>query len=293
MSYHIVTDSVIDLPSSLVDKWNLTIIPYVFTLDGKDYHNYIDHRELPIKDFYTALREGKIGSTTLVNSHRYVEVWEPILEEGKDIFYICLSSGISKSYDQSLMAIAEMKEKYPDRKIVSIDSKGGSLGQGLLTYYAVKGRDAGKNLDELTAYIEGLVNRLNHWIMPDDLNHLRRGGRVSGAAAFIGTMLNVKPVLTMIDDGRIVPVHKVRGTKKGLSYIIEQMVERGFDLKESIITIAHSDVPDLVNQAKELISEKFNNCEFIVNELGPIVGSHCGPGTIGIMFLGKDRYKLG
>lgn len=287
-NYKIVVDSTIDLPLHLADELGLTIIPFIFTLDGKDYYNHLDYSDMSVKDFYKALRDGTTGSTTQITAFRYVEAWEPILKEGKDILCISLSSGVSKSYEQSLIAVKEMKEKYPDRKIISIDSKSGALGEGIIAYYAARSRDDKKSLEETAAYIESLVPRMQHWIMVDDLHHLRRGGRVSGATAFVGTILSIKPILTLVDDGRIVPVHKVRGRNNALKYFLEKMNVQDMEPK-GLIGIVHSDMPELAQQLKEMIIEKFGPSELIINDLGPVVGTHTGPGTIAVMFLGGKR----
>ncbi|MCL2218036.1 MAG: DegV family EDD domain-containing protein, partial [Defluviitaleaceae bacterium] len=175
-NYAIVVDSTTDLPPKLAEEWGLEVIPYIFTMDGKEYYNHLDYREMPVKNFYGALRGGKLASTTQVTTHRYMEAWEPFLKEGKDVLYMCLSSMLSKSYDQSVLAAREAAEAYPDRKVITIDTKAASVGQGLLAYYASKARDEGKALEENASYIEGLIPRLHHWVMADDLNHLRRGG---------------------------------------------------------------------------------------------------------------------
>jgi len=288
-NYKIVVDSTTDLPPHLAEDWGLTVIPLLVTLGGVDYFNYLDHRELPLKDFYQALREGQTGSTTQVTSFRYMEAWEPILQEGKDVLYIGLSSALSKSYEQSLLAVETLKEKYPERKVISIDSKSASLGQGMVAYYAVKCWSEGKNLEETAAYLEKLIAHFQIWIMADDLHHLRRGGRVSPAAAFVGTMLGVKPILTFYADGRIVPVHKVRGRAKALEYFVEQMRVQKVDAKEQVIGIAHSDMPELAEELKEMICAACQPAECIIADIGPVIGAHTGPGTIGMMFLGSAR----
>ena len=291
MSFKIVIDSTTDLPQGLADKWGLTVIPYIYNLDGKEYYNYLDYRQLSVKDFYGALRGGKTATTTQVTTFRYLEAWEPILKEGNDVLYMCLSSALSKSYDQSVLAAREAAETYPDRKIITIDSKAASLGQGLLAFYAAKARDEGKTLEETAAYIESLIPRVNLWIMADDLNHLRRGGRVSGASAFVGTMLSIKPILTILDDGKLVPISKVRGRGKALDYMLERMKE-GMNPKDQTVFIAHSDVPEFAEQAKNMFAEKLGVENFIVNEIGPVIGAHTGPGTLAAIFLANDRPKV-
>ena len=292
-SYTIVVDSTTDLPPNLAEEWGLTVIPYIFTLDGKEYYNYLDYRQMSVGDFYNALREGKMGSTTQVTFNRYLETWEPILQEGKDVLYMCLSSALSKSYEQSVLAAKEAAEKYPDRKVITIDSKSASLGQGLLAYYSAKYRDEGKSLEENAAAIESIIPKLQHWVMADDLHHLRRGGRVSGASAFVGSMLNIKPILSILEDGRLAPLHKVRGRNKALAHFIEEMGKTGFNPKDQKVFIAHSDASDLAEQLRKMISDKFGTKDFVVNYIGPVIGAHTGPGTLAFMYLGDGPRQTG
>jgi len=281
-SYEIFVDSTTDLPANLADELGLHVIPYIFTLDGKEYHNYLDYRELSVRDFYNTLRAGKTGSTTQVTAHRYLEAWRPFLEDGKDIIYMCLSSMLSKSYEQSLLAAREAQETYPGRKVIAIDSKSASLGQGLLAVMAARAKD--KNIDELAAYIEGIIPKIQHWIMADDLHHLRRGGRVSGAKAVIGTMLNVKPILTIVDTGKLISAGKARGRNKALALFLEQLEKYRY-VKGETVCVAHSDAPELAEQLKAMLAEK-GITDIIVNEIGPVIGAHTGPGTIAMVFTG-------
>ena len=286
-NYVIVADSCGDLPARLEE--GMVIIPYIYTLDGKEYYSYSDYREQPVKDFYDALRAGKTASTSQVTPQRYVEIWEPILQEGKDVLYICLSSMLSKSFEMSQLAVRELNEKYPDRKVISIDSKAASIGIGLLAVNAVKARNDGMSLDAAAAHIQELITRTHHWVMADDLHHLRRGGRVSGAAAFVGTMLSVKPILSMTADGKLVPLHKARGRDKAFEYIIEKLNEFKYDPADGAIYISHSDVPDYAQKVQEMITAKFGHTEFVVNVIGPVIGAHTGPGTIALIFAGKEK----
>ncbi|MCL2203381.1 MAG: DegV family protein [Defluviitaleaceae bacterium] len=288
--FQIVIDSTADLRPEWAQEWGIhTVIPYIVTVDGKDYFNYLDGRDISTKDFYNLLRSGKTGSTTQITAFRYIEAWEPLLKSGQDILYLCLSGALSKSYEQSLLAVAEMGKRYPERKVISLDTKSASLGQGLLVYYAVCAQREGKTLEETATYVEGLVPRLFHWIMADDLHHLRRGGRVSGAAAFVGSMLKIKPMLTVVADGRIVPIHKVRGHEKAIEYILSRMEVH--KMEEQLVGIVHSDAPELADQLKEKITAKYGNLEFLVNSIGPVIGAHTGPGTVAAVFLGDERLK--
>jgi len=288
-NYEIVVDSTVDLPPSLAEEWGLTVIPYIFILDSNEYFNHLDYRDLSVKDFYDTLRAGKTASTTQVTAHRYLEAWEPILKEGKDILYMCLSSQLSKSYEQSILAANEAKELYPDRTVITIDSKAASLGQGALAYYAYKAKEEGKSLQENADYIKGLLPNMHIWVMADDLHHLRRGGRVSGASAFVGTMLSIKPILSILSDGKLAPLHKVRGRTRALDLFIEKMEEASFAPVDQPIFIAHSDIPELANQLKNMIQEKYGTKTFIINEVGPVIGAHTGPGTVAVIFMGEKN----
>ena len=287
-NYKIVVDSTTDMPPSLAEKLGVHVIPYIFTLDGKEYYNHLDYRDISVKEFYNNLRAGKMAQTTQVTSARYVEELEPFLKEGKDILYMCLSSMLSKSYEQSILASTELKEAYPDRKVISIDSKAASIGQCALAYYAARAKEEGKNLVENAAYINKLIPRLHHWVMADDLHHMRRGGRVSGASAFVGTMLSIKPILTMLDDGKLVPLQKVRGRSKALECFLEKISEYKIDQQHDTVFIAHSDVVEFANEVKEKIEEKFGVKNFVINEIGPVIGAHTGPGTIAVIFVSEN-----
>jgi len=286
-NYVIVVDSTTDLTPKMADDLGLVVIPYIFTMEDKDYFNYLDYRELSVKDFYSALRNGKMSTTTQVTAHRYMEAWEPFLKEGKDILYMCLSSALSKSYDQSQMAAMQAMEDYPGRKVITIDTKAASLGQGLLAHYASKAQDEGKTLEENGTYLNELVTRLHHWVVPDDLHHLRRGGRLSGASAFVGTMLSIKPVLSITEEGKLVPVGKVRGWNKAMEHILERMAELGMSPADQPVFIAHGDCIEKANEISAKIAAKFGTTEFIINEVGPVIGTHAGPGTVAVIFLGS------
>ena len=282
-NYVVVSDSCGDLTPAMAE--GIVILPYIYTMDGKDYYNYQDYREQSKKEFYDALRAGKMASTTQITPLRYAEAWEPFLQEGKDVLYICLSSMLSKSYEMSQLAAQELSEKYPDRKIITIDSKAACMGIGILGMRAVAAQKDGKSLDENAAYIEDIITRLQHWVMADDLHHMRRGGRVSGAAAFVGTMLSVKPVLHMLEDGKLVPLHKARGRDKAFEYIVAKLEEAKYDPgAHGPICIAHSDVPDYAQRMQDMITQKYGYNDFLVNEIGPVIGAHTGPGTIALIF---------
>ena len=291
-NYKIVVDSTTDLPADLAEAWGLEAIPYIVTLDGKDYYNHLDYRDISSDEFYDTLRKGKMATTTQVTAHRYMEAWEPYLKEGQDILYMCLSSALSKSYDQSVMAAREAMEAYPDRKVITLDTKAASLGQGLLAYHAQKAKAEGKTLEENASLLENLVGRMQHWIVPDDLHHLRRGGRLSGASAVIGTMLSIKPILTLTDEGRIVPASKARGWAKAIDYIVARMEEYKYGDEYPEVYLPHSQAPDRVEAIKKALTEKLGIKEFLVHTIGPVIGAHTGPGTAAVIFVGSKRPEI-
>jgi len=285
-NYVVVSDSCGDLSPMMAE--GIVIIPYIYNLDGTEYYNHPDNRDQSIKDFYDALRAGKMATTTQITPQRYEEVWEPFLQEGKDVLYICLSSMLSKSYEMSQLAARDLTEKYPDRKIITIDSTAASMGIGLLGRSAIKAQEEGKSIEDAAAYVEDIRSRLHHWVMADDLQHLRRGGRVSGAAAFVGSMLSVKPVLTVTREGKLLPLHKARGRDKAFDFISGKLEEAKYDPKYGPIFIAHSDVPDYAKQMQDMITAKFGYTSFLVNDIGPVIGAHTGPGTIALIFEGAE-----
>ncbi|MCL1884210.1 MAG: DegV family protein [Defluviitaleaceae bacterium] len=290
--YVVFADSTIDLPAKLANELEIEVIPYIYTLDGKEYYNYLDYRDLSVRDFYDTLRSGKLSTTTQVTAHRYLEAWEPYLKDGKDVLYMCLSSKLSKSYDQSMMAAKEAMETYPNRKVITIDSKSASLGQGLLAIKAAKARSAGKTMEEAAKEVESVIPRLQYSVMADDLHHLKRGGRISGAKAAIGTVLNVKPILTITLEGALTPIGKARGRNKALALFLENLEKLEY-AKDELMTIAHSDVPELAQQLSDMINEKFGKTDILINDIGPVIGAHTGPGTIAIMFISEkqERYN--
>lgn len=288
-NYVIVVDSTSDLPSQLEQQWGIEILPFIFNLDGTEYYNYPDWRDISVRAFYDALRAGKTGTTTQVTSTRYIETWTPFLEAGKDVLYLCMSSALSGSYEQSLLAQREVAETFPERTVACVDSRSASLGIGLLAHLAAKGRDEGKPLAELAAELEKAVPRVQHWVMADDLQHLRRGGRVSGAAAFVGGMLSIKPVLHVYGNGKLAPMHKARGRGKALDYLVEQMATFKPDPSYKTVYIAHSDAPDIADQLKNMVVAKYGKREIVINDIGPVIGSHTGPGTIALIFLSEKE----
>lgn len=288
-NYKIVTDSTSDLPVQLIDELELHVIPMLFTVDGKDYLNTPDERELSSHDFYNLLRAGKTSTTTQINSEIFKDEVRPYLEQDLDVLYLGFSSGLSSTFNSVRIATAELKEEFPERKLVVVDTLAASLGEGLLVYHAAMRKKEGLSLDETAAWVEENKLHLAHWFTVDDLNHLKRGGRVSGAAAFVGTMLNIKPVLHVDDEGHLIPVDKVRGRRKSLEELVAHMEKTAIKPSEQTVFISHGDALDDAKYVEKLVRERLGVQTVYINPIGPVIGTHSGPGTIALFFLAQKR----
>lgn len=287
--YEIFTDVTSDLPLEVIDFLGIKVIPMDFQIDGKVYSHYPDERELDSKDFYKMIQEGLMATTTQITPSRFMEYFIPTLEEGKDIIYICFSSGLSGTYGSSKIAIQNLKDDYPNRKIMSIDSLCASSGEGLLVYLAAKEKEKGKTIYELYDWIEN--NRLNicHWYKVDDLFHLKRGGRISSVAATFGTVLNIKPLLNMDDDGKLQLVEKLRGTKTCEHRMLDKLKENYLPDKYDTIIISHADCKHEAMLLEKMLRKECEVGEIIHSNIGPVIGAHSGKGTLLINFYGKQR----
>jgi DegV family protein with EDD domain len=288
-NYVIVTESTTDLTQDLVNELGIKIIPMVFGFENESYLNYPDNREMDIHKFYERVKAGERSTTALINSKTFEEYFEPILKSGDDILYIGFSSGLSGTYNSSLIAAEELKQKYPDSKIVCIDTLAASMGEGLLVYHAVKLKQQGKDIEQVSQWLMDNRLKLNHWFTVDDLNHLRRGGRISAMTATIGSALNVKPILHVDNEGHLIPVHNVRGRKKSINALLEHMEELSINPQEQTIFISHANCLEDAENLANLIRKKLKIKEIILNFIGPVIGSHTGQGTIALFFIGKER----
>lgn len=287
--YIIVTESTADLPADLVDELGIMVIPMAFGLGNETYLNYPDHRGLDIHKFYERLKAGERSTTALVNAKTFEECFEPILLSGKDILYIGFSSGLSGTFASSSIAAEELKEKYPDSKIICVDTLAASMGEGLLVYYSAKLKEQGQNIEQVSQWL--LDNRLKLclWFTVDDLNHLKRGGRISAMTASLGSALNVKPILHMDDEGHLLAVHNVRGRKKSFNALLEHMEELCISPEGQVIFISHADCLEDAQKLADQIKERLPVKDVICNFMGPVIGSHTGQGAISLFFLGKER----
>lgn len=289
MSYIILTESNCDLSPEQIKKWNIEVLPMPFTVEGKQYLGYPDGREMKIEEFYKLLREGKMSKTAAPNPADFVEKVEPFLKERKDVLYIAFSSGLSSTCINANMAAAELMEKYPERKFIVVDSLCASMGLGLMVALACDKRDEGLSIEENAKWVEENKLHLCHWFTVNDLFHLKRGGRVSATSAILGSALGIKPVLHVDDEGHLIPVSKVRGRKQSLDALVKMMAETVTDAKNGYVFISHGDCLEDAKYVEKQIREKLGSKKFYINFIGTSIGTHSGPGTVALFFLGTHR----
>ena len=285
-NYQIVTDSCCDLLPEMYDQLNLTLVPLSMEFQGKIVD---DRSDDSLKEVYAALRAGEAAKTSAVNPDRWANAMEPHLAAGTDVLVLAFSSGLSTTYQSAVIAAGELKEKYPERTVYVVDTLSASLGQGLLVWYACKKRDEGMTLEELHAWVEENKLHLCHWFTVDDLMYLKRGGRISAATAVIGTMLKVKPVLHMDDEGHLINMFKVRGRKAALEAIADKLGELGKGYDNSTVFICHGDCLEDARYVEKLVREKYGVKDVFINYTGAVIGSHSGPGTVSVFFMGEHR----
>ena len=286
MSYQIITDSCCDLPAEKISELNIRVIPLNLLFRGE---SRLDAVTDEIKEVYDGLRAGESASTSAVNPEGWTSVIEPVLKEGKDALVLTFSSGLSTTYQSAVIAANELAEQYPDRKINVVDTLCASLGQGLLVMYACQKRDEGLDLDQLTQWVDENKGNLCQWFTVDDLMYLKRGGRVSAATALVGTMLKIKPVLHVDEEGHLINVAKVRGRKASIEALANKLGQLGLPGKNDLITICHGDCIDDAKYLEQLLKEQYGTKEVFIGYTGAVIGSHSGPGTLAIFFLGNKR----
>lgn len=288
-NYVIITDSTGDLSAELVREMEVEVIPMEFTVGDKPYKNYPDNHDLSAQEFYARLRQGAAATTAQVNVTTYVETATPFLQAGKDVLMLIFSSGLSGSFNSSCLAAEELRAKFPGRTVRTVDTLAASMGEGLLVWHACQLRKAGKTLDEVAAWAEDNRNRLCHWFTVDDLHFLRRGGRVSGAAAVMGTMLNIKPVLHVDDEGHLIPMEKVRGRRQSLDALVKHLDETIAEGENGTVFLSHGDCREDAEYVAEKIRGRHGIERVEINFIGPVIGSHSGPGTVALFWLGSHK----
>ena len=286
-TYQIISDSCCDFTGAQYHDNNVLCVPLSVIYNGQAHDNFSD--EAAVKAFYDTLRTGVTATTSAVNPEGWAKVMEPVLKEGKDILVLAFSSGLSTTYQSAAIAADELREKYPERKINVVDTLAAALGQGLLVWYACKKRDEGLSLEELTAWVEENKLHICHWVTVDDLSHLKRGGRISGATALVGTMLNIKPIIHVDNEGHLINVGKCRGRKAATEFIAAKLGELGEGYDNSTVFVAHGDCPADAEALANILKTKYGVKEVITGYVGPVIGAHTGPGVLVVFFMGQNR----
>ncbi len=286
--YVITTDNNSDLPEKYLKDHGVGCMYLSYSMDGK---NYTHENFLPEHEFYEAMRNGSMPTTAQVNPENAKALLEPYLKEGKDILHIAFSSGLSGTYNSSRIAAEELMEEYPDRRIIVVDSLSASLGQGLLVWLAQQKKELGQTLEDVADWAEKNKLKMVHLFTVDDLNHLYRGGRVSRTTAIVGSMLNIKPVLHVDNEGKLTAIGKVRGRKKALQELVKLMDEKigSFGADCDTIFISHGDCEQDAQYVAAKVKEKYNIKNIIINQVGATIGAHSGPGTMALFFVGDVR----
>ena len=286
MDFQIITDSCCDFPTPMYDQLGLTFVPLTVEFRGNTFD---DKNDDSLKDMYAGLRAGEVAKTSAVNPSRWSQAMEKALAAGKDVLVLAFSSGLSTTYQSAVIAAEELKDAYPDRKIQVIDTLCASMGEGLLVWYACKKRDEGLSLDEVAQWV--LDNRLHlcHWFTVDDLMYLKRGGRISAATALVGTMLQIKPLLHVDDEGHLINMTKTRGRKAAIDAMVKKAQELGAGYDNSTMFISHGDCLSDAEYLSRQLKEKCGVKDVVISYVGAVIGSHSGPGTLALFFLGSHR----
>lgn len=287
--YVLITDSSADLSQEMVQELGVTVLPLSFTIQGKTYRNYPDNREMDLPLFYDMLRAGELATTSAVNVAEYTQAVEPILQEGKDVLILAFSSGLSSTYQASVLAAGELREKYPDRKIYTVDTLCASLGQGLLVYLAAQEQRKGKSIEEVRDWAEETKLHLCHQFTVDDLHFLKRGGRISATTAVVGSMLQIKPVLHVDNEGHLINVGKARGRQASLKALVDKMEKTVTEEGRKTVFISHGDCRKDAVTVADMVRERFGTQDIRINYVGPVIGAHSGPGTLALFYLGTER----
>ena len=284
--YVITVNSTVDLPKEWLEERRVPVVPLKYTIDGE---TYTDMEGLTGKEFFAKLREGKMSTTSQVNPEEAAEMLEPFLKEGKDILHLGFSSGLSGTLNSMKIAGEMLEEKYPEAKVIVIDTLCACLGEALLLYKALQQKEKGMNIDELAQWVEENKLHICHDVTVDDLNHLHRGGRVSKTTAVLGTLVQIKPIIHMDNNGKLQVIGKERGRKKSLNKIVDMAVEQSKGWDNDIIMITHGDCIEDAEYVAKLVREKMGIDNILINNIGTVIGSHTGPGVVAVFCMGNKR----
>ena len=285
MSFKIITDSCCDLSAQMISELELGVVRLSMEMDGRVY----SEGEMTPKALYDHLRAGKLPKTAAVNPDGWAALSRPVLEAGQDVLVLAFSSALSATYQSAVIAAGELREAFPDRRIIVVDTLCAALGQGLLVYTAAQLRMAGKSSEEVAAWVEAHKLNLCHWVTVEDLMHLKRGGRVSAATAVVGTMLSIKPLIRMDEEGRLETYSKARGRKAAMKHLLDQMAQTFDPALSDTVFIAHGDCPDDAAYLAEQVKSRFGVKNVVIGYVGAVIGAHTGPRELVIFHFGKHR----
>ncbi len=286
-NYVIFTDSACDLAPELLREWGVECLSLTFRFEGEDKE--YGNGEMPVSDFYNRMRENGVAKTAAINSESFRMAFEKILKEGNDLLYLGFSSGLSATFASAKIAADELAKEYPERKILAVDSLAASAGFGLLLYLTLEEKKKGATIEEAAAFAENNRLKICHWFTVDDLKYLKRGGRVSPAVALVGTVLGIKPVLHVDNEGHLIKKFTVRGRKASLNAIADKFGELAENTKGGTIYISHGDCTADANALADIMKEKYGVNVEIITYVGPVIGAHSGPGTLALFFVGRER----
>jgi DegV family protein with EDD domain len=285
--YVIVSDATIDLPIDIINQYDIRVIPMGVEIDNIEYSHYPDEREITVEDFYGKLKNGSVSHTTQITPAVFMDYFGEIFKQGKDILYIAFSSGLSGTYHTAQLVIQDLTEEYPERKIYCVDSLCASIGEGLLVLHAALQKQKGLTLEELREWVEHNKTASRHWFTVKDLFYLKRGGRITSLEAMVGTALKIRPILSTDDNGKLVVVSKIRGSRAELDYLVTKMEQEGIDLSSQTVIIGHGDDLAQAQELETMIRNRGLVQDVIISKIGPIIGTHTGPGMLALVFMGR------
>lgn len=285
--YVIFTDSACDLAPELLEEWGVPSVSLTFRFEDEDKE--YSNAEMPVKAFYDRMRAGGVAKTAAVNSSTFYEAFENVVKEGKDLLYIGFSSGLSATYSSAKNAAEDLAKAYPERKIITVDSLAASAGFGLLLYLTLEEKKKGASIEEAAAFAENIKLKICHWFTVDDLKYLKRGGRVSPAVALVGTVLGIKPILHVDNEGHLIKKGTVRGRKASVAALVDKFAELAENTSGGTVYICHGDCDEDVKLLEGILMERFGVKVDVVTYVGPVIGAHAGPGVIALFFVGKER----
>ena len=287
MNFQIITDSCCDFTDEQYRNLDVDCVPLSVMWDGR-CHDHFSNEEA-LKDFYCQMRQGLVATTSALNPDNWARAMEPHLKKGKDLLVLAVSSGISATCQSALIAAADLQEAYPQRLIRVVDSLSGSLGEGLLLWHACRLRDAGESLQAVCQWLKDHASRICHWVTVNDLSNLKRSGRLSSAGAFVGTMLDIKPIIKVTEEGKLVSDAKVRGRKASIALLAKKFAEARCPGEEDLVTIAHGDCREDAAALETILRETYGVKNIHTGYVGPILGAHTGPGVLGLFHIGMQR----